>query len=465
MTTVAVVEPQKPSEQPLVPVISIDELAVDYMAILRTQSKSRKTEAMGLEVIRQLDLIKGVKYQKDEYGNIYAVKGRAETYPAYVCHIDTVHEIRDSYQVYKSEGGCYYAMSEDKGELKQVGIGGDDKCGIIACIEMLHRLKNVKCAFFLDEEVGCLGSEKAQLVFFEDCRFAIQIDRQNGGDIITVGKMGDVQLCSDEFANILGDVGKAYGYKACQGRNTDVVKLKERGLDISCVNLSAGYYNPHKDNEYIVEWELLNCIAYAKAMASFTSVFKHKYVPKPVVSRPSSAYSGYPNHSYTHSKVAAAHQCAECDVALSYGQQDEGLCKGCIDKFRERAYLEVRGNETPSLVIETEELVQKDEIVLPARIEVNLPMNDCTFCGEDITKIPVAARRGYCEPCTWCSCGQPYKSYEEAVGGLCSNCLKSVDNGVRVCSSPACKLILETKEEILDGICAPCKKDMLLPVI
>ena len=38
---------------------------------------------------------------------------------------------------------------------------------------------------------------------------------------------------------------------------TDVLELKEKGLKVSCLNLSCGYYEPHTDHEFTVKKDLL----------------------------------------------------------------------------------------------------------------------------------------------------------------------------------------------------------------
>ena len=42
---------------------------------------------------------------------------------------------------------------------------------------------------------------------------------------------------------------------------TDVQELKERGLQVSCINLSCGYYEPHTDHEFTVKKDLMNCLS------------------------------------------------------------------------------------------------------------------------------------------------------------------------------------------------------------
>jgi hypothetical protein len=57
-------------------------------------------------------------------------------------------EIKLSYKAYDNDGA-------------PTGIGGDDKCGVFACLTLLKELPYVKAAFFVSEETGCHGSLKA----------------------------------------------------------------------------------------------------------------------------------------------------------------------------------------------------------------------------------------------------------------------------------------------------------------
>ena len=106
----------------------------------------------------------------------------------------------------------------------------------------------MKCAFFVQEEVGCIGSGHADMSFFSDCRFVIQCDRKGNGDMVT--QINGMKLCSNDFISAIDF--RRYGYKPAQGLATDVAALKRNGLEVSCVNLSCGYYEPHTDNEYTI---------------------------------------------------------------------------------------------------------------------------------------------------------------------------------------------------------------------
>ena len=112
----------------------------------------------------------------------------------------------------------------------------------------------------MGEEIGCVGSGKADMTFFEDCRFVIEPDRKGHQDLIT--SISFTSLCSVEF--IKDTHYEKFGYKECDGMMTDILELKERGLNISCINLSCGYYKPHTDEEYTVKKDLLGCLKFVE---------------------------------------------------------------------------------------------------------------------------------------------------------------------------------------------------------
>ncbi len=118
----------------------------------------------------------GISCRQDRQGNLYAVKGRAKTYPCVVAHVDEVHRHRT---------GTYGAhvvadamvIGYDHRHKCMTGIGADDKNGIWICLKCLEDFKVMKCVFFVQEENGCIGSRGADMAFFSDCRFVLQCDR------------------------------------------------------------------------------------------------------------------------------------------------------------------------------------------------------------------------------------------------------------------------------------------------
>ena len=102
------------------------------------------------------------------------------------------------------------------------------------------KYENIKVAFFVGEEVGCIGSSKANMDFFKDVRFVIQCDRRGSNDLIA--SICSTEIASKEFIEATGY--EAFGYHLEEGMMTDVLTLKENGLQVSAVNMSCGYYDP-----------------------------------------------------------------------------------------------------------------------------------------------------------------------------------------------------------------------------
>lgn len=130
----------------------------------------------------------------------------------------------------------------------------------------------MKVAFFVSEEIGCVGSRNADMGFFEDARFVIEPDRRGYEDLIT--NISYTSLCSDEFLKNIGF--NAFGYQEEFGMMTDVLELKEKGLKVSCLNLSCGYYEPHTDHEFTVKKDLLNCLS-VYPHENLESGYYHRY--------------------------------------------------------------------------------------------------------------------------------------------------------------------------------------------
>lgn len=62
------------------------------------------------------------------------------------------------------------------------------------------------------------------------------------------------------------------------GMMTDVLTLKERGLEVSCCNISCGYYEPHTSREYTVKPDLLNCLHFVEhIIENCKEVYPHQY--------------------------------------------------------------------------------------------------------------------------------------------------------------------------------------------
>ena len=208
----------------------------------------------------------------DDLGNIYIRKGESDTYPTIVSHIDQVQKIHSrDFQVVETKGAL---LGFSRGNMRLEGLGADDKNGIWVCLKCLKKYPVMKCAFFVGEEIGCIGSEGCDMSFFSDSRYVLQCDRRGGHDLIyNIG--GWTELCSEEFLDAIGY--ERFGYKKTTGMMTDVEALKNRGLAVSAVNMSCGYYRPHTDEEFTIIPELQGCLAFVEHIVeTCTAVYPHE---------------------------------------------------------------------------------------------------------------------------------------------------------------------------------------------
>lgn len=251
--------------------------------VLTVQTVSGNQWRMFAFIIRQLKRM-NIPYSVHD-GNIYAHKGYADTYPCIVAHMDTVHDIvEDLYPLV-----CGNKITGfNRITLQQTGIGGDDKVGIYIALKCLQTMPVVKAVFFRDEEVGCSGSDNADMAFFQDCRFVLQCDRKGNSDFIV--EASGVKLSDEGFQDSLLPVIANYGYSFAHGAMTDVMQLKLNGLPVACANLSCGYYRPHSADEYVNIDDVNNCLNLViQTFQNITDTFPHTHVDK----MGSCPYDGY----------------------------------------------------------------------------------------------------------------------------------------------------------------------------
>ena len=217
-------------------------------------SPSGKEDRMIKFLVSYIKSLPGnIKLGKDTYGNLYAWKGESETFPCIVAHMDQVQRIHSCDFKAIETRDIIFGYSAKNHQIE--GIGGDDKNGIFIALEALKKNDCLKVVFFKEEETGCQGSSHAEMKFFDNCRFVIQCDRRGNSDLIT--SIGCTDLCSEKFIQDIDP--EKWGYKEEHGMMTDVETLKEKGLSVSAVNISCGYWNPHTDEEVTVKRDLEKC--------------------------------------------------------------------------------------------------------------------------------------------------------------------------------------------------------------
>lgn len=260
--------------------------------------------------LRKRCLALGADVYNDNAGNLYVTKGVSETYPCICAHMDQVQNKHSKDFMVIRSGDIIFGYSPKSKE--QQGLGADDKNGIWIALELLSVVPVLKCAFFVGEEIGCVGSSQADMSFFSDVRFCIQPDRRNGDDLIT-DICGDI--CSEAFIQAIGY--EQFGYKPTDGLMTDVETLCDNGIGVSCINISCGYYHPHTDQECTSWSELCNALDFAAHIVeTCTEVYPHKYLGYSYGYRGSSYYL-YDDYGYSYGK-SKKKKTSEEDISEDY---------------------------------------------------------------------------------------------------------------------------------------------------
>jgi len=152
-------------------------------------------------------------------------------------------------------------------------LGGDDRAGLyiaLKLIDYMNETDNFKydIGFFIDEEIGCIGSGNLSLDLKENLiedfspTCFIGLDRKSGYGKQEVALYG---YDNDELTKLFTE----YGFKESIGSITDASELAN---DIACVNLSVGYDNEHTKNE----------VLYVDCMENTLQVLKDIEIPNKV---------------------------------------------------------------------------------------------------------------------------------------------------------------------------------------
>lgn len=220
-----------------------------------------------------------IEHYIDTHRNIYATKSITKDlpedfyYPCVVSHTDTVHKL-DTINIFED----YLPNAQDvlkpslfaKNDHGQpTGIGGDDKCGVFACLTLLKELPYLKAAFFVSEETGCNGSRQADPNFFENVGYAIQFDAPENWMITETCYSQQLFDKDSEFFkvcdSVLSENMNKNDMRYMTHPYTDVWALRGK-FDFSCINFSIGYYNYHTKNEYVVIEDVYNGIKMGREM-------------------------------------------------------------------------------------------------------------------------------------------------------------------------------------------------------
>jgi di/tripeptidase len=254
--------------------------------VLSVPTKTYKEERMVAYIANWLDENQ-IDYHIDDYNNIYAIKKESDVsddfyYPCVISHTDTVHNI-DTINIREenltnAQHQLKLSLKAYNNEGRPTGIGGDDKCGVFACLTLLKELPYLKAAFFVSEETGCHGSKKADPDFFSNVGYGIQFDapenwmitEQCYGNVLFDRNSDFFEKCDKVLTE--GMVNEDMRYMIHP--YTDVYALRNL-FDFSCINFSIGYYDYHTPNEYVVIEDVFNGIEMGRKMIESLGYVKH----------------------------------------------------------------------------------------------------------------------------------------------------------------------------------------------
>ena len=253
-------------DDPIIECCPIEVNKEELLSIFKIGSRSKYEHKM-VEFVENFLKSEKIEYTKDSLGNIYNLDYKDS--PMVCAHMDTVQDEVDEF-------GAKFAKIYDDKIIRSYGVlGGDDKCGIYICMELLRNFPDLNFCFCVQEENGMVGSklvaeENAEKL--KNISYGLIFDRRGNSDIICYQN----DYGTKDFENEIEKIGVFWGYKAERGMSSDCNTFKKF---FSCCNLSCGYYNPHSKNEYVVIKDLEEALKFgADILYNITDSFE-PYVP------------------------------------------------------------------------------------------------------------------------------------------------------------------------------------------
>lgn len=151
-----------------------------------------------------------------------------------VAHMDTVHKDKPTDKTLQLKNDVIGSLS--------TGLGADDRNGIYAILELVKRGFRPQVLFTHGEEIGGLGAKAFTLDFKEPIiktKFMIELDRKGINECVFY------DCGNKKFQSMV----QSYGFIKHIGSYSDIDTIS-KAWDIASVNLSVGYYNAHRNNEY-----------------------------------------------------------------------------------------------------------------------------------------------------------------------------------------------------------------------
>lgn len=229
-----------------------------------------------------------IKYEFDTYGNLYLTKGEiseGEFYPCVTAHLDSVQQ---KHKMYAQAGQPLEVKTRIVNKKHEIyvdgmGIGGDDKAGVLIGLSMFKHVDKLKACFFLEEETGCRGSKNLNKEWFNNVGYVLGYDSPDL-DRAAYACSGTRLFSADFFKTYMQEICKKHGLTHFHSEPfTDVKEIRER-TNIICMNFGSGYYNAHMSNEYCVIEDMDTACRMGHELIEFIGLTRHELEYKSISS-------------------------------------------------------------------------------------------------------------------------------------------------------------------------------------
>ena len=223
-----------------------------------------------------------IHYEFDDYGNVYLTKGEikeGEYYPCVTAHLDSVQSKQKTYaqagQPLQVKTRISTISKKHEIFVDGMGIGGDDKAGVLIGLSMFSHLDTLKACFFLEEEIGCKGSAKLNKEWFKDVGYVMGFDSPDLNRA-AYACSGVKLFSANFFKTYMQDICKKHGLTKFQSEPfTDVKEIREQ-TGIMCMNFGSGYYNAHSEREYCVIEDMDTACRMGVELIEFIGLTRHE---------------------------------------------------------------------------------------------------------------------------------------------------------------------------------------------
>lgn len=193
---------------------------------------------------------------RDAKGNLCLKKGElseGEVYPLVTAHLDTV-QIKQVDYIKNNERLPIITEEKDGKTIFRcngLGPGADDKCGVAIILSLFDKVDKLKACFFVEEEIGCVGSMNMEQDWISDIGYCISFDSPevNRAAWQSYGvKLFDGKFYKEHLKPVCDKHGLTRFFSEPY---TDIIAIRCLS-EKACVVIGTGYYEEHTMTEYCV---------------------------------------------------------------------------------------------------------------------------------------------------------------------------------------------------------------------